>query len=471
MNGKKTSIEKVMETSTGLKRTMKTRAAIMAGVGGTIGTGLFLSSGDVLHNAGPGGAIVAYLIGGLIIWLMTTCLGELSTAMPVSGSLQAYSTEYINPAMGFTIGWVNWFGAAVTITCQIVAAAIIMQNIIPDSPTWLWIMVFAVLLFGVNFFNVKSFGNISFWFSSLKILLVIVFVIIGIAMMLGLTSSNPAVGFSNYTNNGGLFPLGIAGIGAVILSAFYAFAGTELVASTAGEIEDPKDIPKAINTTVLVLISVCVVCICIVAALLPWQEASVLGSPFAYVLSRAGLTSGAMVVNIIVLTTALTSGNYFVYACSRYLWSMAKFNQAPKFCAKTSKSGVPIVALAISMLFAMFGIVSSFVAEDTVYLFLIYFIGGSNIFMYSVICICEFRFRKRYIAEGGKVEDLKYKVISYPLIPILGVLAYAAVLVITLLDPSQATAIYICAPLYLGIYIASSIYTKKKGVTAAKLDI
>ena len=178
--------------------------------------------------------------------------------MPVSGSLQAYSTEYINPAMGFTIGWVNWFGAAVTITCQIVASAIIMQNIIPGTPTWLWITVFAILLFGVNFFNVKSFGNISFWFSSLKILLVIVFVIIGIAMMLGLTSSNPAIGFSNYTNSGGLFPLGIAGIGAVILTAFYAFAGTELVASTAGEIEDPKDIPKAINTTVLVLISVCV---------------------------------------------------------------------------------------------------------------------------------------------------------------------------------------------------------------------
>ncbi|MFR1725483.1 amino acid permease [Emergencia timonensis] len=470
MNEKRTSVERVMAASTGLKRTMKTKAAIMVGVGSTIGTGLFLSSGDVISSAGPGGAIVAYLIGGFIAWLMTSCLGEMSAAMPVSGSLQAYSTEFIGPAMGFTIGWVNWIGAAATITAQIVAAAIIMQDIIPGTPTWLWIVVFSLLLFGVNFFNAKAFGNISFWVSSLKMILVVVFIIIGIAMMLGVTGGG-AVGLSNYTRNGGLFPMGIAGIGAVILTSFYAYAGTEMVASTAGEIENEKDMPKAINLTIIILIAATVLSIAIVAALLPWNQASVLGSPFVYVFRNAGLKSAALVVNVIVLTSALTSGNYFVYACSRYLWSMAKFHQAPKICAKTSKSGVPVVALTISMLFAMVGIIAEFVAQDTVYLFLVYFIGGGNIFMYSVICICQYRFRKRYLAEGGRLEDLNFKVASYPLVPILGVLAFAAMLVVTLLDPSEAVAIYVCAPCYLAIYIVSRIYTKKKGVAAANLDI
>ena len=468
MNEKRTSVERVMAASTGLKRTMKTKAAIMVGVGSTIGTGLFLSSGDVISSAGPGGAIVAYLIGGFIAWLMTSCLGEMSAAMPVSGSLQAYSTEFIGPAMGFTIGWVNWIGAAATITAQIVAAAIIMQDIIPGTPTWLWIVVFSLLLFGVNFFNAKAFGNISFWVSSLKMILVVVF--IGIAMMLGVTGGG-AVGLSNYTRNGGLFPMGIAGIGAVILTSFYAYAGTEMVASTAGEIENEKDMPKAINLTIIILIAATVLSIAIVAALLPWNQASVLGSPFVYVFRNAGLKSAALVVNVIVLTSALTSGNYFVYACSRYLWSMAKFHQAPKICAKTSKSGVPVVALTISMLFAMVGIIAEFVAQDTVYLFLVYFIGGGNIFMYSVICICQYRFRKRYLAEGGRLQDLNFKVASYPLVPILGVLAFAAMLVVTLLDPSEAVAIYVCAPCYLAIYIVSRIYTKKKGVAAANLDI
>lgn len=470
MNEKRTSVERVMEASTGLKRTMKTKAAIMVGVGSTIGTGLFLSSGDVISSAGPGGAIVAYLIGGFIAWLMTSCLGEMSAAMPVSGSLQAYSTEFIGPAMGFTIGWVNWIGAAATITAQIVAAAIIMQDIIPGTPTWLWIVVFSLLLFGVNFFNAKAFGNISFWVSSLKMVLVVVFIIIGIAMIFG-AAGGEAVGLSNYTGNGGLFPMGIAGIGAVILTSFYAYAGTEMVASTAGEIENEKDMPKAINLTIVILIAATVLSIAIVAALLPWDQASVLGSPFVYVFRNAGLKSAALIVNVIVLTSALTSGNYFVYACSRYLWSMAKFQQAPKICAKTSKSGVPVVALTISMLFAMVGIIAEFVAQDTVYLFLVYFIGGGNIFMYSVICICQYRFRKRYLAEGGRLEDLNFKVASYPLVPILGVLAFAAMLVVTLLDPSEAVAIYVCAPCYLAIYIVSRIYTKKKGVAAANLDI
>lgn len=470
MNEKRTSVERVMEASTGLKRTMKTKAAIMVGVGSTIGTGLFLSSGDVISSAGPGGAIVAYLIGGFIAWLMTSCLGEMSAAMPVSGSLQAYSTEFIGPAMGFTIGWVNWIGAAATITAQIVAAAIIMQDIIPGTPTWLWIVVFSLLLFGVNFFNAKAFGNISFWVSSLKMVLVVVFIIIGIAMIFG-AAGGEAVGLRNYTGNGGLFPMGIAGIGAVILTSFYAYAGTEMVASTAGEIENEKDMPKAINLTIVILIAATVLSIAIVAALLPWDQASVLGSPFVYVFRNAGLKSAALIVNVIVLTSALTSGNYFVYACSRYLWSMAKFQQAPKICAKTSKSGVPVVALTISMLFAMVGIIAEFVAQDTVYLFLVYFIGGGNIFMYSVICICQYRFRKRYLAEGGRLEDLNFKVASYPLVPILGVLAFAAMLVVTLLDPNEAVAIYVCAPCYLAIYIVSRIYTKKKGVAAVNLDI
>lgn len=464
---KQTSIERVKAASTGLKRTMSTKAAIMVGVGSTIGTGLFLSSGDVISTAGPVGAIIAYVIGGIVAFFMTSCLGEMSAAMPVSGSLQAYTTEFISPAMGFTIGWVNWIGAAATITAQIVAAAIIMRDMIPGSPVWLWIILFAALLFGVNIFNAKAFGDISFWFASLKLVLVVVFAIVGIAMMFGLTSDEP-VGFSMYGTQEGSI---IKGISAVMLTAFYAYAGTEMFAVTAGEIKNEKDVPKAINMTLIILVAVTVVSIAIVAALLPWQEASVLGSPFVYVLRNAGMKGAALFVNIIVLTSALSSGNYFVYACARYLWSMGKYKQAPAIVAKTSKSGVPVIALAISMLFALIAVVAEFVAEDTVYLFLVWFIGGGNIFMYTTICICQYRFRKRYLKEGGKVEDLTYKVAAFPLIPILGVISFLIMLAFTLLDPSEAMAIYVCAPCYLIIYLIARYYVKKTGRTVANLDI
>lgn len=464
------SMQRVMDASTGLQRTMKTRDAIMVGVGGTLGTGIFLSSGDVLANAGPGGAIVAYLLGGFIIWLMTGCLGELSAAMPVAGSMQAYCTEFINPAMGFTIGWVNWLGGAITITTQIVASAIIMKNIIPSVPTFVWILLFAALLFGANFFAAGKYGNVSFYFASLKIVLIIAFVLVGAGMIFfGLGVGEP-VGLGNYTANGGFFPKGLAGVGAVFLSAFYAFGGTEMIAATAGEIKKEEDIPKAVNWTLFLLLGAYVVAMMVLIALLPWDQADLNGSPFAYVFRHAGMHGAELFVNIFVLTSALTSGNYFVYACTRYLWSLAKFDQAPKACAKTSKNGVPIVALSISMAFALLGIISEFVAEDTVYKMLIYLIGGCNVFMYTVICICQYRFRKRFYAEGGKDEDLKYRV-PYPITPILGVIGYLAVLVMSLMDPGEAVTFYICIPIYTAIYIVAHFYTKKKGVKAVNIDM
>jgi len=468
-NVEKTSVQRVMESSTGLKRTLKTRDAIMVGVGGTIGTGLFLSSGDVLSGAGPGGTIVAYLLGGFFIWLMISCLGEMSSAMPVSGTTQAYATEFVNPAMGFTIGWVNWIAAAITITAQIVASSIIMKNIAPNTPTIMWVLIFAALLFGANFFSVKSYGNVSFYFASLKLVLVVAFIIIGTLMIFGVGTGH-AVGLTNFTNNGGLFPNGMGGISSVILSAFYAFGGIEMVACTAGEIEKEKDIPKSINTTIILLVVIYIVCSFVLAALLPWNQADLNGSPFAYVFSNAGINGAALIVNIIVLTSALTSGNYFVYACTRYLWSISKFGQAPKFVSKTTKKGVPIVALCISMAFAVFGVASQYIAADTVYLFLIYLIGGGNIFHYTLVCVCQIRFRRRFIKEGGNVADLNYKVLKFPLIPIMGICAFMLVLVMTLSNKSQWIPMAICYTCYALMYIGFSLYSKRKSKRAEALE-
>ena len=470
MEKKPNCIEKVMSQSVGLKRTMSTPAAVMVGVGGTIGTGLFLSSGDVISTAGPGGAIVMYLIGGLIMYLMTSCLGELSAAMPVSGSLQAFSTEFINPAMGFTIGWVNWTGGAVTITTQLVASAIIMRDIIPNSPTWLWILVFAVVLFGVNFLDAQKFGDVSFVASSLKILMIVGFVIVGAALVFGI-GPDEAIGMSNYTDHGGLFPAGLAGMGAVTLTSFYAYAGTEVVASSAGELKDERKISKMINMTMLILVGATIISIAIVAAILPWDSADLSGSPFVYAFREVGMDGAALLVNIVVLSSALTSGNYFTYANARYIWSMAKFNQAPKVFAKTNKKGVPWVGLTVSMAFALFGVLAEVFAPDTVYKVLIWYIGGANIFMYSVICISQYRFRKRYVAEGGKVEDLPYRVISFPLVPIAGVASFAVMLIVTIMDPGERIAMAFCAVCYIAMYIAAHFYTKKHDVTAINIDL
>lgn len=466
MDKKQTCVERVNSKSTGLERNMSVKAAVMIGVGGTIGTGLFLSSGDVLATAGPVGAVLLYLIGGLIAWLMIACLTEMATAMPVSGQIQAYTTEFCGPALGFTIGWVNWIGAAATISGQIVASAILMRDIIPNSPTWLWITIFVILLFGVNLLDAKLFGNISFWFSSIKLILIVAFIIVGAVMIFGGFGSE-AAHVSHDSGSG----LTLAALCGCVLTAFYAYAGADVVASSAGELESEEKVTKSINLTIIILIVAVVVSMIIVVSLLPADQADVLGSPFVYIFRNAGLHGAALIVNIVVLTSALTSGNYFVYSCARYLWSMSKFNQAPKVFAKTNKKGVPVNALLISMLFGIFAIVAEFVAEDSVYLFIVYFIGGGNIFVYSVMCICQYRFRKRYIAEGGDVKDLKYKTPLFPLVPILGVAAFALMLIATLVDPGERFGILVCAICYVAIYIGSRIYVKKKGGEVANIDL
>lgn len=345
-----------------------------------------------------------------------------------------------------------------------------MKDILPGTPTWLWIVVFAVVLFGVNILEAKVFGQVSFWVSSLKVLMIVAFVIVGVAVLFG-AGEGEAIGLSNYTDHGGLFPTGLAGMGAVFLSSFYAYAGTEVVASTAGELKDVKTIPRMINLTIAILVGATVIAIAIVAAILPWEEASLQGFPFVYAFRHAGLNSAALIVNIIVLSSALTSGNYCTYACARYLWSMAKFDQAPKICAKTSKKGVPVIVLCVSMAFALIGILSEFFAADTVYLVIIWYIGGANIFMYSVICICQYRFRERYIAEGGKVEDLPYRVPAYPLVPIAGVIAFGIMLIVTIMDPGERVAMAFCAVCYIITYVIAHFYTKKHNVKAANLDL
>lgn len=461
------SMQHVMSSSTGLRRTMHTRDAVMVAVGGTIGTGLFLSSGDVIAAAGPGGAILAYLFGGLVIYLMTACLGEMAASMPVAGNIQAYCTEYINPEMGITVGWLSWLANALTITAQLAASAIIMKNIFPDAPEGLWIVLFAIMLFGINLFGAGNFGNISFYFASLKLILVLIFTILGLGMIFFDVGGGENTGFQLFLSDG-LFPRGLGAVGSVILSAFYAFGGIEMLASTGGELHKEADMPKVINWTLAILVITYVISMVMLGALLPWQQADLNGSPFAYVFRNAGMTYGELLVNIFVLTSALTSCNYFIYASTRYMWSLSRYGQAPKVLSKTRKNGVPFLALVISLLFGLLGIVCQFFAPDTVYKVLIYLIGGANIFIYIIICMCQFCFRKRFVAEGGQVDNLPYRVV-FPLTPVLGIIFLMAMLIISLLDPDEAVTFYICIPAYVIIYLASHIFVKKKGITARNI--
>lgn len=456
------NIREVISKSKGLQRGLKKRHVTMMTIGGTIGTGLFLGSGYVLKEAGPGGAVLSYLIGGLIMYFMMACLGELIVAMPVAGSTQAYASKFISPAVGFTAGWVRWLACAITITAQIVASSIIMKNILPRVPSYLFIIIFTVLIFSINVLSVKGYGETEFWFAGIKVFTIAVFIITGIGLIIT-GGSEVSRGLSNYTTSGGLFPNGLKAVLITIMTASFAYGGTDLIASAAGESENPeKNLPKAINSTIFGMAIIYIVSMIILAAVLPSTKADLNGSPFVYVFKNAGFKYAEIIISLVVVTSALSSANSFLYSCTRTLWSLGKHNQAPGFLGKLNKKKIPVNALIISLIFSLVAIVSSFIAADTVYLFLISSIGAANMFLYALDCLCQYRFRKHYLKSGHDVKDLKYKTPLFPLLPIMGIILYSALVIGMAFQPTQRIALYTGLPLYAIIFLGYKIYERRK---------
>ncbi|WP_257147839.1 amino acid permease, partial [Bacillus thuringiensis] len=365
-----------MENKNGreFQRKMQARHLVMLSLGGVIGTGLFLSSGYTIQQAGPFGSILSYLIGALVVYLVMLCLGELSVHMPETGAFHSYAVKYIGPGTGYTVAWLYWLTWTVALGSEFTAAGLLMKRWFPSVNIWLWSALFAILIFVFNVLTVKFFAESEFWFSSIKVIAIVLFLVLGVAAMLGflpMTHSKAAPFFSNFTS-GGLFPHGATAIMMTMLAVNFAFSGTELIGIAAGETANPeKMIPKAIRTTLWRLIIFFVGTIVVLSALLPISDAGVLESPFVAVLERIGVPYSADIMNFVILTAILSAANSGLYASSRMLWSLANKNTISPIFGKMTKQGVPINAVIFSMMGGALALLSSIVAPDTVYIVLV----------------------------------------------------------------------------------------------------
>jgi len=244
---------------TGLRRSMGPRHLIMIAMGGVIGSGLFLSSGYTISQAGPLGAVIAYLVGAFVVYLVMACLGALAIAYPVSGAFHIYASRSIGPATGFTTAWLYWLCWAVAIGSEFTASGLLMQRWFPGVEVWVWCLVFAAMLFGFNALSSKFFGESEFWFSIIKVGAIIALIVFGGAALFGFhplsdNDHHPFL-FENFNTSGGLFPNGFSGVLVTALAVFYAFSGSELIGVAAGETKDPaRNIPKAMRSTVIRLL-------------------------------------------------------------------------------------------------------------------------------------------------------------------------------------------------------------------------
>lgn len=428
-----------------LTRALKSRHIFMLSLGGVIGTGLFMGSGVTINQGGPMGAVLAYLVAGLLMYLVMVCLGELSVQMPVSGSFQAHATRYIGPATGFMIGWVYWMSWATTVGLEFTAAGMLMTRWFPEVPIWYWSALFVVVLFGLNALATRAFGEAEYWFSGIKVLTILAFIVIGILVMFGgipLSSGAPAPKFDNLIGDS-LFPNGISAVFAVMMTVVYAFQGCEIMGVAAGETDQPeKSIPRAVRNVVFRVLIFYVLAILVLSAIVPWQQAGLMESPFVQVFDMVGIPFAADVMNFVILTAILSVGNSGLYASTRILWAMSKTGMAPRSLSPLSSRGVPLRALCITLCFALVSLMTSFVAADTLFMVLMAVSGMSGTVTWIVIALAQYRFRKTFLREGGKLEDLKYRAPLYPLVPLLCITLCSSLFVFLAMDETQRPSLY-----------------------------
>lgn len=467
------------EENNELKRGLKARHLNMIALGGSIGTGIFLAMGDTIHQAGPGGALVAYGIIGIMVYFLITSLGEMATYMPISGSFSSYATKFIDPALGFALGWNYWYNWAITIAAEMVAGSLIMKYWFPNISGFYWSVLFLAIIVGLNFLSSKAYGESEYWFAGIKVVTVIVFLIVGVLMIFGIIGGEK-IGFHNYTISDGPFHGGVKSIFAIFLIAGFSFQGTELIGVAAGESENPeKTIPKAIKSVFWRILIFYLGTIIVLGAIIPFTQAGVSESPFTMVFEKAGIAGAASLMNAVILTSVLSAGNSGMYASTRMLHSMAKEGLAPKIFAKTNKRGVPVNALILTTIIASACFLTGIFAESTVYVWLIAASGLAGFIAWVGIAICHYRFRKVYIYQGHDLKELKYKAKWYPFGPILAFLMCIIIIIgqgYSYINPSGIDwqgliASYIGIPLFIALYVGYKIKHKTKVIPLDKVDL
>ncbi|MBS0968192.1 S-methylmethionine permease [Chimaeribacter arupi] len=453
------------------KRTMKARHLVMLSLGGVIGTGLFFNTGYIISTTGALGTLLAYLIGALVVYLVMLSLGELSVAMPETGAFHLYAARYLSPATGYTVAWLYWLTWTVALGSSLTAAGFCMQYWFPTVPVWIWCLLFCVIIFGLNVITTKVFAEGEFWFSLIKVVTILAFIILGAGAMVGLVpmrDGTPAPFLSNLTA-GGWFPHGGLPILMTMVAVNFAFSGTELIGIAAGETAQPeKVVPMAIRTTVARLVIFFIGSVLVLAALIPMDQAGIVKSPFVAVFEKIGIPYAADMFNFVILTAILSAANSGLYASGRMLWSLANERTLPGAFAKVNRRGIPMNALLVSMVGGLLALLSSVVAPDTVFVALSAISGFAVVAVWLSICASHYVFRRRWLAAGNAAAALPYRAPWYPVTPILGFVLCLLACVGLAFDPSQRIALYCGLPFVALCYVAYYVTQRRaKTLTAA----
>lgn len=400
-----------------LSRKLKNRHLQMIAIGGSIGTGLFVGSGSALGTGGPGGIVIAWVITATSIYTTMQGLGELSTAFPISGGFNIYATRFLEPAIGFAVGWNYFMQFFVLLPLELVAASISIKYWNEDLNPDIFVAIFWVSVFFITMLGVRWYGEAEFVFCLIKVITVIGFIILGIVLICGGGPNHDFVG-GRYWRNPGAFANGFKGVCSVFVTAAFSFGGTEMIGLGAAEAANPsKAIPKAIKQVFIRIVLFYFGTITVIATLVPYNDDRLLNasssvdataSPFVIAIANGGIKGLPSVINAVILIAVLSVGNASVYACSRSLNSLAEQGMAPKWTGYVDRLGRPLFAIIITNVFGLFAFIAASDKQTEAFNWLLALSGLSSIFTWMSINMAHIRFRAAMRAQERSLDELAF---------------------------------------------------------------
>ncbi|MHA3019604.1 amino acid permease [Mycobacterium sp. BMJ-28] len=406
-----------------LQKALSQRQLTMIAIGGVIGAGLFVGSGVVIGDTGPG-AFITYALAGVLIIMVMRMLAEMAVANPSTGSFADYARNALGNWAGFSVGWLYWYFWVIVVGFEAIAGAKIIQYWMPSAPIWLTALLLLIAMTATNLFSVSSFGEFEFWFAGIKVAAIIAFIGLGTLYVIGLWP-HKSMDFSNLTAHGGFFPLGAMAVTVGVVTVIFSMVGAEIATIAAAESTNPeRAVAKAANSVILRIAVFFVGSAFLLVTILPWNSDQVSASPFVSAFTQMGIPYADHVMNAVVLTAVLSCLNSGMYTASRMLFVLAARREAPAQLVAVTRRGVPAAAILASSVIGFLGVVASAFSPDFIFKFLLDSSGAVILFVYLLICISQIVLRYR-----TPDSQLRVKMWLFPVLSILTGIAITAILV------------------------------------------
>jgi len=447
-----------------LSRSLRPRHVTMISIGGIIGAGLFVGSSAAIAATGPA-IILSYLLTGTLILLVMRMLGEMAVSLPNVRAFTEFARVGLGPWAGFVAGWLYWYFWIITVAVEAIAGANILHAWIPEVPSWALGLGLMVVMTGVNLMSARSYGEFEFWFSSIKVSAIIVFITLAAAYAFGWTSHQGPT-FANLSSHGGFMPKGVLAVLAGAVTVFFALTGAEITTVAAAESQEPSKAVAKMSTSVIIrILTFYVFSILLILCVVPWTSIRVGESPFTMALTTMNFTWASSAMSVIILTAVLSCLNSAFYVCSRVLFLLAEHSDAPQWLVQLNERRVPTRSVWIGSAAGVIGVLAATFAQQTVFAFLVNASGALMVFVYIMVAVAQIRLRRERERIGAPAPALRMWL--FPVASYAAILGMLAILVAMALTPGSAKDLYFSLITLVLACLAYLVVRSRRGRTAA----